>query len=432
VRAVFSWSAGQLGPRAARLFRLLGLHPGPDLTAPAAASLAGIRESEAHILLAELTRAHLIGEHLPGRYAFHDLLRAYAAEQARATEDEEQRRAAAGRILDHYLYTAHSAAIRINPSRDPITLPAPRPGVTLEHLPSHQRAMVTLQAEHQVLLAAITLADSSGFDVHAWQIPWALADFLHWWGRWHEKAAIQGIALAAAERLGDTAGRAVSLRLLAHACSHLEDHDQALTHYAACLNLYQQLGDRLGEAKVYQLLGVATNNKGDYADGLSHAKQALRLYQAIGYRSGEAKALNNIGWTHALLGDYQQARVACQRSVTLAADLGLRDVEGIAWQSAGYAEHCLGNLAEAAACYQRARSLIREFGHPTQEAAILNNLGDTWHVAGDLSQAWDTWQQALDILDDLHHRDADEVRAKLAGIGGQVASGSADSAAPAC
>jgi DNA-binding SARP family transcriptional activator len=82
VRAVFSWSTGQLSDESARMFRLLGLHLGPDISVPAAASLAAIADAEARRLLAELARAHLIVEHVPGRYALHDLLRAYAAEQA--------------------------------------------------------------------------------------------------------------------------------------------------------------------------------------------------------------------------------------------------------------------------------------------------------------------------------------------------------------
>ena len=94
VRAVFSWSYRQLSGEAARMFRLLGLHPGPDISVPAAASLAAIAEADARRLLRELARAHLIAEHVPGRYAFHDLLRAYAAEQARHADSDTDRREA--------------------------------------------------------------------------------------------------------------------------------------------------------------------------------------------------------------------------------------------------------------------------------------------------------------------------------------------------
>ena len=92
VRAVLSWSYDQLSPAAARMFRLLGLHPGPDISLPAAASLAGISRAEAGAALRELTRTHMAAEHLPGRFAFHDLLRVYAADQAERHDPEEDRR----------------------------------------------------------------------------------------------------------------------------------------------------------------------------------------------------------------------------------------------------------------------------------------------------------------------------------------------------
>jgi hypothetical protein len=105
VRAVFSWSYHALTAGAARLFRLLSLHPGPDVALPAAASLAAIAPHQARALLGELTRAHLLAEHVPGRYAFHDLLRAYATELARMHDSIDIRSAAVRRVLDHYLHT---------------------------------------------------------------------------------------------------------------------------------------------------------------------------------------------------------------------------------------------------------------------------------------------------------------------------------------
>jgi hypothetical protein len=108
-RSVFSWSYQQLPASAARLFRLLGVHPGPDLSVSAAASLAGMTPAGVRPILAELVRAHLVTERVPGRYALHDLLRAYARELTCAQDSESDRHAAVRRVLDHYLHTAHSA-----------------------------------------------------------------------------------------------------------------------------------------------------------------------------------------------------------------------------------------------------------------------------------------------------------------------------------
>jgi tetratricopeptide (TPR) repeat protein len=415
VRAVFSWSYRQLGDRAARMFRLLGLHPGPDISVPAAASLASIARADARRVLGELARAHLIAEHVPGRYAFHDLLRAFASEQARHTDSQAARREATGRVLDHYLHTAARSALPLDPAMEPVALAPPRPGTAPEQPADYPQTLAWFEAEHQVLLAALALAADTGFDTHAWQLPWAMESFLRARAHWQEWAATQRTALAAANRLGDAAARALSSRLLANAYNNLGDHDQALGHYASSLTLYQRLGNRLGEARIERSLGLLAERQGRPADALGHAEQALRLYQAIGDKAAEAGAVNNVGWCHGLLGDYEQARACCRQALTLSAQAGDRWTEAVTWDSLGYAEHHLGNFAEAAACYERALGIAREAGARFHEAETLTHLGDACHAADDLTGAREAWQQALAILEDLQHPGAEQVRAKLAG-----------------
>jgi DNA-binding SARP family transcriptional activator len=176
-RAVFSWSYQHLGPASARMFRLLGVHPGPDITAPAAASLAGMNPLEARRLLRELARCHLITESLPGRFAFHGLLRAYAAEQAGAIDSSAGVRAAVLRTLDHYLHTALAAARRLSPAREPDDLDPPRPGVTPEPVADHQQALAWFEVEHRVLLAVVSLAGESGLGHCADPLSRAVAEF---------------------------------------------------------------------------------------------------------------------------------------------------------------------------------------------------------------------------------------------------------------
>ena len=101
VRAALDSSYLQLSADAARLFRLLGLHPGPDVSAPAAAGLAGLPGHMAARQLAELTGASLIARDVAGRYALHDLVRLYAAEQAARRDSDADRESATCRMLDH-------------------------------------------------------------------------------------------------------------------------------------------------------------------------------------------------------------------------------------------------------------------------------------------------------------------------------------------
>ena len=316
VRAVLSWSYHQLSTPAARMFQLLGLHPGPDTTAAAAASLAGLDPGHARRLLRELTHAHLLTEHTPGRYTSHDLLRAYAAEQAATSQARHE---ATARMLDHYLHTAHTAAGLMQPHRGAPTLDPARPGVTPERLASYQEALAWFEAEHRVLAAALALAAEGGFDVHAWQLPWALASFLDWRGHWHEWAAVERAAVAAAIRLGDKTAQAMARRSAAAACLKIGAHVEAGIHQAECLALYRQLGDRAGEARVRQDLSGAAEMRGRYADALGHSEQALVLFRPPPIAPGRpTRSTRSAGATLSSATPCGRARSASRPSASIA------------------------------------------------------------------------------------------------------------------
>jgi tetratricopeptide (TPR) repeat protein len=413
IRAVFSWSYQSLSPPAARLFRLLGLHPGPDISLLAAASLADLDVAQARGLFGQLTGACLITEHVPGRYSFHDLLRAYAAEQARALDPGIELRDAIRRVLDHYLHGAVAADRLLNPQRDPINLGSPQPGTRPEIFTDFRQALAWFEDEHTVLLAAVVLASRQGFDTHAWQLPWALATFLDRRAHWHEWEAIQRTAVAAAQRLGGKAAQAHSRRGLGHVCVVLGAYQDARDQFEHALRLYCELGDPIGQARVHNDTAWSYGKQGRFQEAFYHGQQALRLSRAAGHRAAEASALNSFGWISAHLGNYQRALACCQQALDLERVLGDRLGQAQAWDSLGYAHSHLGDHAQAVTCYNSALCVYRELGARYYQARTLIRLGGTYQAAGQPQAARDARQQALTILDDLSHPDAIEVRAAL-------------------
>jgi DNA-binding SARP family transcriptional activator/Flp pilus assembly protein TadD len=415
LRAVLSYSYRTLSPHAARLVRSLAAHPGPDLTAPAAASLTGLPEASARRALTELTRAHLVTEQVPGRYGCHDLLRVYAAELAGTVDSAADRDAARHRILDHYLHTAHAAAMLLNPDRQPITPRAPRPGVAPEALAGHEDALAWFTAEHAVLVATVRRAARTGFDVHAWQLAWALITFLDRRGHWHDWVATQRVALDAARRLADPAGQAHADRGLALAYFRLGRYDEAHAHLRSALDLFAGLADRAGQAHTHLHLSWLFQRQDRHDDALHHAGQALDLFRTTDQRAWLANALNAVGWSHAQLGDHRQALAHCQQALTLYQQLGDRRTgEAATWDSVGYAHQRLGDHDRAAMCYRQAVELFRAVGDRYHEAETLTRLGDAHRAAGEPDPARHAWQHALDLLDALGHTEAAEVRARLA------------------
>ena len=412
VRPIFSWSYQNLSERAAAMFRLVGLHPGPDLTAPAAASAAGVSPRDARRSLDELTRAHMLTEQPPGRFRCHDLLRAYAAELA-AAETEAYRRQALLRILDHYLHTGHRASALLNPRRAPLAISPASPGVTAEPLATRELALAWFESERQVLAAAAGHAAARGLDTYAWQIPWTFAAFLDTRGYWPLAATVQHTALAASGRLADITARIVSGRLLATTCVRLGDLNQARGHLDDSLRLCRQSGDQDSEARTQQNLAWVAGCQGRYAEALERTEQAYHLFTAMGDRAGQASCLNGIGVSHMQLGDHAEAREQCRRALRLHRELADQLGQAHAWDNIGYAEHHIGRLRQAAACYRQALRLFTELGNRCYQAEVLDRLADTCHAAGDHSQARDAWQQALAIFDNLNSPDADRIRRKL-------------------
>ena len=415
IRAVFSWSCEQLSGPAARMFRLLGLHAGPDVTIAAAASLAGVDRGQATAAVAELADAHLIAENAPGRYAFHDLLRAYAAYLARATDGEAERREAVLRVLDHYLHTASAGSRVLNPVRPIITLEPAQPGVVPELLGYASETLAWFEAERQVLIAAIAQASDGGFDTHAWQLPWAAWLFFDRAGYWHDQVAIQRIAVDAAQRLGDRARQAHAYRDLGAAVGRLGQLAEARGYCRQALDLHRQVGDRLGEARAHNEIAMLAEQQGRIAEALGHAQLALTLYRQEGHEQGLAKMLNGVGWMHAQLGDYEQALAFCEQALGMYRGRGDPLNEAATWDSMGYALLHLGRLEEAITCLRTALSIIDGLRMGYYETTMLVHLGDAYHAAGDVGLARQSWQEALDILEGLNHSDADQVRARLHG-----------------
>jgi tetratricopeptide (TPR) repeat protein len=412
-RAVFSWSYRALSAPAARVFRLLGLNPGADVTIGAAASLAGLPPAQVRPLLAELAGAHLVTEHTPGRYAFHDLLRAYAGELAHTMDTGTDRRAATHRLLDHYLHIAHAADLLLYRHGETITLTPPQPGVAAAHLGDYDQAMAWFTAEHRVLLAAIDHAARTGFDRHACQLAWTLFVFLHRQGHWHDRAAIQHAALDAARRLGDRAAQARAHRFLGFAYADLGRFHDAHLHLRRALELSGEIGDPAGQAWTHHYRDLVYGLQGRDADALDAAQSALRLFEAAGDRVGQAIALTDVGWYHGRLGHHQQALAFCTSALRLHQELDNRSYQAHTWSCLGETHQHLGDQPQAIACYQRALDLFREFGDRYGEASTLAQLGEVHHRAGDPDAARDAWQKARTILGEFDPSAADQVRTRI-------------------
>jgi tetratricopeptide (TPR) repeat protein len=394
------------------MFRRLGLHPGWDINVAAAASIAAQPTDQTQALLTELADAHLITQHAPGRYSLHDLLRTFAAELAEANDSELDRRAATHRVLDHYLHTAYAATLLLRPTRDPITLPPPAPGVTPQPLADCDGALTWFQAEHSVLLATMG-RPPDGFDRHTWQLAWSLLSYLSTRGHWRDNELVQRAGLRAADRLGDPTAQAFTHRCLANVYLKLGRPADAQPHNEMSLHLFEQAGDVVETANSHSNLGTAVGDQGDTLRALTHAESAYHAHQSVGNAPGQAHAANAIGWYHGRLGDHRTGLPYCQEALDIFLDIGDLDASAMTWDSLGALHFGIGDYEQGEQCYRQTINLYRRLGDRYHEANTYATLIHAHTQTGDYDAAHRARQEAIAILDQLEPAAASQIRARL-------------------
>ncbi|WP_079252446.1 BTAD domain-containing putative transcriptional regulator [Streptomyces sp. MP131-18] len=414
VRTVFSWSYRALSPAGARVFRLLGLVDSPDITLPAAASLAGLPVAQTRRLLSELLRAHLVGQRVPGRYSSHDLLWTYARELALERDGEAERREALHRLLDHYVHSAVPGDALLNPAVTASIDPAPAlPGVTVTRPAEVTRARAWFAGQLPALLAAARQAAHHGFHAHAAQLAHASRAFLFQEGHAQHQVTMHRIALDAARHIDDLPAQALSHIGLGQAYYRIGDYAGTEEHVFLALRIYEEQDDVTGQARAHTHLGYLRHQQGKHQEGLVHATRALDLHRASRHRVGEAQELNNIGWFHAVLGAYEEALRYCEKALAMHRALGNAGGESSTLDSLGLIHHRLGDHERAISYYERAL-VWRTDRERVSGAETLTRLAEAQADAGRPAEARRSLRRALDMLDEFAHPDAESVRTRLA------------------
>ena len=399
--SVFESSFGNLPQPEQRLLRLLGVLPGPDLDAYAAANLLDTDIGTAERLLGSLLDRNLLIQQVEGRYGMHDLVRAYTKTLLDAEGD--QARAARDRLLDyhqHTMWTAarhHTTAIRW---RDPAAgFAGPRPDLT-----DMARALAWLRTERAGLLAEN--ADPSVPMTRRIDLALGLASLLQLDGPWREAVALQETAEREAAALGDTQSRADALRNLGQVLvlsARAGSYDRAAETFQRARELYREVGNRPGEADTLFRTGRVLTFKGEYEAALVPERAALVLFREIGDRHGEALALQSVGDTERLIGRNTQALEACLAALAIHRELGNRQAEATAVAKLGLIQSDLGDLHDALDSLGAALAINREHRQLVGEGAALYGLGTVHTMQGSFDQAGAALHRALELFESLDY-----------------------------
>jgi tetratricopeptide (TPR) repeat protein/transcriptional regulator with XRE-family HTH domain len=396
VRAAFDLSYGRLAPDARRLFRLLGLVPGPEIGVAAAAALAGVPHDRAERLLTGLAAAHLIQPRGPGRYGFHDLLRLYARERAARADGEPERRAAVRRLLAWLLAGVEAAGRFLYPQILRLPGDAGEPGhQEAVEIGDHAAALAWLDAERANLIAAVASASEHGSPAMAWLLADALRGYF-----WQCRCLVDWLAVAeaglsAATAGGDPRAQAACRLSLGDAHQSMGRFPEAVEHYAAALDAARRTGWAAGQAAILGSLGNAYGDTAELRQAVVHTSQALALYRQIGSASGEANALNYLGNTYLSMGALREASASHSRALALYHQIGSRPGEANALTNLGISDHALGRMDQAAEHLAAALALHRELGDRYGEACDLDALAAVHRDARRHGQALAMAEDAL-------------------------------------
>ncbi|GAB7036764.1 MULTISPECIES: AfsR/SARP family transcriptional regulator [Catenuloplanes] len=428
VRTVFSWSYRRLGADAAELFRRLGRHPGPDVPLATAISAAGRTSSETLGLLAELTDAQLLSEPRPGRYAAHDLVRAYALEIA-----ADDREGDLVRILDHYLHSVIAGARLTNPyrrQRDPGTPAAGVVPFTPVDVPD---AVAWFDAERENLSAALDAADRAGLDEYVWLLCWGMNGFLlDHLGRWDEAIPFARTALAAARRRGDVWWRGYLHNVLGNCYHRAGDHEQAHREWSLAAAVGRESGDPIRIAIGLGGMASVLTERDEWPDGDSIERAAgyadeMRALLADIDRAGPpgradgrtTHARDLIGFTYRQTalrvlhrtGDVEAA--VAERAAGIAVHESIENWLQVqnGWQQIGRMREHAGDPDGAVEAYEKALSLGRNDEWITVE--LLARLAGCHARLGHEGAAAHCRAGALERLDGVYHPSADRLRALL-------------------
>jgi tetratricopeptide (TPR) repeat protein/transcriptional regulator with XRE-family HTH domain len=425
VAAAFDLSYADLVPDQRRLFRRLGLHPGADIDAYAAAALNGTGLAIACRGLEALSDQYLLTEPAPDRFRMHDLIREHARALAGRLDPDDDRDQATGWLLDYYQHTAARAESLI--TRHDRTAPTAAAGTALPAVPvlaDREQALAWARAERASLLACLDHVTVAGQHARIIALTAGIAALLSHDGPWPEALTRHTAAMQAARHIGDRRGQADALTNLGLVRRLTGDYPAAIRDLEEALSIYRDTGNRLGQADALNVLGRVQRLTSDYPAAVRDLQEAFGIYRDLGDRLGQADILNGLGGVRLATGDYPDAARNLHEALSIYRDLGSRRGEVEALNESGTLSRARGDLGQARSRHAQALDLARQIGAAWDEAHALAGLGRCALAAGRTAEAGAGLRRALAIFQRIGAAETAEVSAELDALPGAPGSAS--------
>lgn len=427
LRAVFSWSYQALDEQAARMFRLLGLHPGGGISADAAAAMIGIRVPDARRLLDRLAEASLVRTGPSGRWEAHDLLLAYARELVTEFDCDDQRRKTHLRLTSMYLHAAWAASILLQYGRGRglIRLDALEPNTPEVEFGDPEESRAWYDAEWTTLSLIVDRTVALADHVNTYRLVYATFGYSTTHRPPAEVTAMQRSALAAARAGGDPSAEAVLTNMLAVSTARMGDVHRAERSFKSALAMFGRLGNEAAEQMIWGNLAELAVKMGSHADAIEYLDHALRICRSRGDTVLEALSLNHLADNLTRVGRPDEAVEAAGRALEIHRSAGVRSEEAVSLRALGIAFAAKHDFERAFSYLRSAEELYERIGHRWDRAVTLYHRGRAAVAAGQEEMARRSWLASLTIIDEVGEIDSSELtRADVASeLTGRFATG---------
>ena len=374
----------------------------------------------------------------PDRYQFHDLLRAYAADQVQHLEEAENRDAALARLFDWYLHTADSAAAILYPQWARIQLEPTFSDMTPLPIANYDEALRWYEAEQENIAAVTRTAVDRRIDQVAWKLPAVLRQIYLDRNPPGDWLAIGEIGLEAARRAGERYGEALILEALGRATRSSGRLMEALDFHSAAISIWGDLGDQYGRARSLNNLaltdiamrrygeahaqlalawdlstgigdrrhvGIVAMNQGrvlllqqDFRRSLEVLQGTLPVLHAHGHKLHESACLIYIAEAESALGRSAEALNVAEEALKLVRQLDNKPFEAQHLMKYARIQRANDQHSDALVSYQRSATIHRDLGDRNHEASALDGTGETYQEIGQSDLAIDFHRQAVAIL----------------------------------
>ncbi|WP_037899437.1 AfsR/SARP family transcriptional regulator [Streptomyces sp. NRRL S-350] len=365
---------------AARLFTLLGLHPGAVIDTATAAALADLPPAATRTLLARLDAVHLLEEATPGRYTRRELVRRYAARRAAELTCDE-RFVALDRLIAHYL--------------------AATAGWTAESTAGggSERAAAWFRREESALRAVVLCAEQYGRTAQSWQLAHRIGLLYETTGheRTHWRAVVEA-GLSAARADGDEAAVARLGTDLAVLHVARTAHRTAAEHLDRAVAAADRAGDPVLRHECRSRVAAALVRAGRYDRALPLLTDLVAAARTPATGHLLVRSLTGLADALVLAGDAGPALAHADEAVRAATARTGGAEAVLAAHSRARALHALGRRDAALSSARLAVALGRTVGDPALEARSHGLLADLLCELGRGVEGAEARQRALALV----------------------------------